>query len=104
MKNNFYILSAHLYSRQKEVQELKAKIAELLAVLPSDNLCLPSSSNGPSSPLLNLSAVHQQLLSGHQLNQRVNGEYLPPSQQQTLQPQPASHTPTSSGSGGGGDA
>lgn len=85
-----------MYSRQEEVGELKAKIAELLAVLPSDNLCLPSTSNGPSSPLLNF---NQQLLSGHQLNQRVNGDYLPPPPQppKIQQTQQTSQTPTSSG-------
>ncbi|XP_037945560.1 macoilin-2-like isoform X2 [Teleopsis dalmanni] len=108
-------LSENLYrSKEDEVFDLKAKIAQLLAVMPTDSLCLPVCSStgasqmlrmndtpplqtgpGPSSPMLNSLSVQQvNGPVGHQLNARLApssvGEYVqqaPPSYVTNQHPQ-----------------
>ncbi|XP_075165085.1 macoilin isoform X2 [Haematobia irritans] len=88
-------------SKEDEVHDLKAKIAQLLAVMPTDSLCLPSCSStgassmlrmndtpplqsgpGPASPMLtSLSAAQAQ----QQLDFVVNQQQIANNQQQKQQ-------------------
>ncbi|XP_055383322.1 macoilin-2 [Condylostylus longicornis] len=72
-KRQLEIKDSLIRNKDNEVLDLKAKIAQLLAIMPSDNLCLssPCPTTGPSSPMLSLSTAHQQIMaSNHPLNSR----------------------------------
>lgn len=84
-KRQLEIKDSMIRNKDEEVLDLKAKIAQLLAVMPTDSLCLPPCSTtgtsmlrmtdtpplqGPSSPMLGLGPTHQQLMAVHQLNAR----------------------------------
>lgn len=77
-KRQLEIKDSMIRSKDEEVLDLKAKIAQLLAVMPTDSLCLPQCSTtgssmlrmndtpplqGPSSPIMSLAGpTHQQLM------------------------------------------
>ncbi|KAI9576751.1 hypothetical protein GQX74_010733 [Glossina fuscipes] len=101
-------------SKEDEIHDLKAKIAQLLAVMPTDSLCLPACSStgassmlrmndtpplqsgqGPASPMLTSlqSAAQQQQLSSRvaptsgaeYVQQTITSEYVTNQQQQQQQ-------------------